>query len=241
MFFLHDHTRRALCRLGFLGLCLAPTVSVLAWGVRHHLPSHLAAVSREVSILTDCSAEVGRVTHPRPGVTILHAVTLSDPSTGDVIARVDQLMIDERGDVLRIKATRPTASADGLPRLWNALSRYIERWEGEQPLEFAAGTVELASSYKQHEFQDLQARLQISSAGPQFDAQFRHVGGELAEPAEIHITDDRPKNSRTFDLATGSQPFPCLIASVLLPELAALGSEAAFQGRVSAEATRGGG
>jgi hypothetical protein len=240
MFLLHDHSRRALCRFGFVLLCLVPTATVLAWGLGHHLPSHIEAACREVTAWTRCPAEIGNVTHPRPGVTILHELILKDVATTEAILRLDQLKIEDRGGSLRIVATRPRVSIAGLPRLWQALAGHMDAWSGEQPLEFFAGTLDLESAGNTFAFQDVQARLHAADAGPALDAQLRHAGMEAIDPAELHLMWNRGDQSLRYDLATGPTPFPCGMASALAPELAVLGPGATFQGRLSVQRTRQG-
>lgn len=240
MFLLHDYARRALCRFGFVLLCLVPTATVLAWSLGRHLPSHVEAACREVSVWTRCPAEISKVTHPRPGVTILHELALKDAATGETILRLDQLKLDDRGGSLRMLATRPRVSLAGLPRLWGALAGHMDGWSGERPLEFFAGTLDLESSRNSYAFQDVQARLHFADAGPEFEAQLRQAGRENVEPAEMHVAWDREIQSLRYDLATGRTRFPCTMASTLMPELSVLGPEATFQGSVSMHRTQQG-
>jgi hypothetical protein len=237
MFPLHDHSRRALCRLGFVLLCLVPTASVLAWGIAHHLPSHVEPACREVTAWTRCPVEMDSVTHPRPGVTVLHGLALKDIATGETIARLDQLKIEDRNTSVRLVATGSHLSTAGLPRLWEALAAQIEGWNQSSPVEFSAATVELDSSRGSLTFQDVHARLHSPDASPQFDLQLRQAGMEDREPAELHVVCDRETRRWGYELATGPAAFPCVMVATLLPQLDSLGPHATFQGRLSMQRT----
>jgi hypothetical protein len=208
----------------------------LAWGVRQRLPSHVAEVRDGIAALTGCSAQIAKVTHPRPGVTILHEVELQDPATDEAILRAERLLIDDRGVDRRLVLTRPWIASAGMHRLWQALSPTIDGWRGEAVTELFADTLDLEFGVHTLSLQDLQARLHTADEGPQFEAQFIQAGGEGLEPAEIRVTRDLQNQSVRYEFSTGQTPFPCQAVGNLAPALASLGPEATFQGRVAVTA-----
>ena len=92
---MHDRTRRLLCRLGFLLLCVLPTLAVAAWASVVCSPAYVAA--RRVAWETRLSHHLGLsvqlqgVRNPTRGVTVLEGLVLSDPETEACVARVRQI------------------------------------------------------------------------------------------------------------------------------------------------------
>jgi hypothetical protein len=88
--FLHERTRINLCRLLFVGLCLAPTLAALAAALWLRQPAHRRAVEQEIAQALGVDVSTSRVSYPLPGVIRLVGLELSDPRTRRVVASANR-------------------------------------------------------------------------------------------------------------------------------------------------------
>jgi len=81
-----DHTRRKICRLAFVGVCVLPTMAVVVWASWQQLPwfrmVHENALSRQLGL----RVAVAEVRRPRPHRVVYRQVVLSEAETGRKLA-----------------------------------------------------------------------------------------------------------------------------------------------------------
>ena len=115
MFALDAQSRRWMCRVGFVALCLVPTLALTSWGIARHLPSHALAYERRLSAALDVTVSVEAVTHPRPGVEVYTGLELRDPETQRLLAQVARLEVARDNDKYVLLASEPELQADAVP------------------------------------------------------------------------------------------------------------------------------
>src|SRR5688572_2294504 len=86
MFLLHERTRKSLCKLGFLTLCLLPTCAVALWAAVRNGDHHRALCEAELSRLLRLTVTLGDVAHPEPGVVRYTDFLITNPEMGTQIA-----------------------------------------------------------------------------------------------------------------------------------------------------------
>ena len=244
MFAMHDRTRRLLCQLAFVVLCVAPTLLVATWVIVIRSPAYIAACharwETELSQLLGLSVTLDRVVTSPRGATLLGKVTLTDPETNAVIAHVRQVEMGYNGDELVVLAAQPELNGPEMWRLWEVLHERVLRSPAasELKIHFYAGEVTVSQAMNQNAstLTDVRCRLAPASTGPQITIEFRDVALQMEEPAQLRITRNRqvsPPATR-WELRTRSTPLPCSLLADQVPILACLGEHATFQGTVEA-------
>nr|MCS5571656.1 hypothetical protein [Pseudomonadales bacterium] len=83
---MHDRLRKNCCRLIFLLAVAVPTVSMLAWGIARNIPlvANQARLhwQEQLTDMLGMQVTLAAVETPRPGLTVLQSLQLSDRETG---------------------------------------------------------------------------------------------------------------------------------------------------------------
>ena len=241
---MHDSTRRLLCRLGFLLLCVLPTLAVAGWVSVICSPSYVAACKAawetRLSQHLGLSVRLQGVQNPSRGVTVLEGLVLSDPETEARVASVRQIEIGYRGDELVVLAAQPELVSEEMWRLCEALHERVLRSPSASQVKvhFYAGEMNVKQSGDQGDstLTDVHCRLTPTATGPQATIEFCDVALQMSEPAQLRITRNRqvsPPATR-WELRTRSTPLPCYLLADHVEILANLGDLATFQGTVEA-------
>jgi hypothetical protein len=241
-FAMHESTRRLLCRIAFLLLCLLPTAGVAVWvGVTRssvYQRARLAGWEKELSRQWGLTVTLQAVSEPRRGVTLLDGVRVSDPETGAAIVAIRQVEIGQsRGQRVMIVA-QPEVQGDQLDRLWSAFHERFLRSDGAGSLIAAVHVGELTihrdDRARSTTLSDVRCRLEGTAEGPQASFEFRDVALQMAEPARVRVTRQRstsPPVTR-WELDTRGTPLPCSLLADHLTALQWLGTDATFQGNL---------
>ncbi len=247
---MHDSTRRLLCRLGFLLLCVLPTLAVVGWVSVICSPTYVAARraawERRLSQHLGLSVQLQGVQNPSRGVTVLKGLVLSDPETEVCVAQVRQVEIGYRGEELVVLAAQPELHSEQIWRLCEALHDRVLRGPpaSQVKVHFYAGelNVKQAGNQGDSSLTDVHCRLTPTATGPQAAIEFCDVALQMSEPAQLRITRNRqvsPPATR-WELRTRSTPLPCYLLADHVEILANLGDLATFQGTVEAMQGAGG-
>ncbi len=247
MFVMHDRTRRFFCRIGFLALCVLPTLLVTGWICVVRSPIYLAyqkaAFERSLSDGLGLIVSIDKIKYPVRGVTELEGVELADPETGDPVARVRRIETGRNGDELVLLVSQPEIHGQKIWHLWEVLHDRVLR--GHRSSELRAQIV--ASELTIHRADDegastlagVRCRLVPTAEGPHATIEFREADRQTAEPVQLQATRNRqvsPPATR-WTLHTGSAAFPCALLADRVDILASLGDEAMFQGSVEMTCT----
>ncbi|NQT16103.1 MAG: hypothetical protein HQ582_25325 [Planctomycetes bacterium] len=243
MFPLHDNSRRRICLAAFFGLCVAPTLAVLAFGLSRRLPTHARAEARRLTWQLGANVSLDRVEHLRPGVVRYEGLELSDPETGVPILRCPALRAGWRTSTdgegqghrsLVLIASAPEIRADQLRSAWKILEGVLTRRAGcgESNVQLKADNLTLRQGDASHALTAVQATIERLPDGSQADVQFRLTGLETPEPIRIWVVRnhqiDPPATGVGF--STGGGALPCSLVALAAPQLDVLGPNCQFHG-----------
>ncbi|HUG70764.1 MAG TPA: hypothetical protein VMM76_23645, partial [Pirellulaceae bacterium] len=232
-------TRRIICRLAFLALCLAPSGSLCAWIVYRVTPMHAtreqAFWTESIYQTTGLLADVKRVRHPTQSRTLLENVTLSDPDGGHLIARIRVVEFAETDHGLVAIASQPEIEARQLHRLGQLLYQRVLRGpRPTQQFQLLSGELTLHGASSASTASDVRCLVSASQGKVEATIDFMLAGFEMHSPAQVKLTRERGSDdaSTIWQIRTGGTPLPCAMVADYLPALHSLGPECRFQGTV---------
>ncbi|MCA8998584.1 MAG: hypothetical protein KDA80_16410 [Planctomycetaceae bacterium] len=234
---MHDSTRRILCRLAFVALCLAPSGSLCAWVIYRSTPIHAwqeqAYWTESIYQTTGLLAEVENVRHPTRSRTLLEGVTLKDPDGERLVARIRVLEFADTDHGIVAIASQPEIEANQLQRLGQLLYQRVLRGpRPAQQFQLLSGELTLHGTSGASTASDV--RCVVSSHRDKIETtiDFLLAGFEMHSPAQVKLSRERNagKASTSWQIRTGGTPLPCALLSDYLPALRSLGENSHFQG-----------
>ena len=235
-----DDSRRLLCRLIFIALCLLPT-AVVVYRIFH--PVTPQQWSQRLQATLGIDALIDRVETPQPNITILRSVHIRD-SQLRTLARLGSVRIATDSQ-RRINVDEPvTMSAAGLANLLQRLPEYLLHpgadqgvWKVElRQLTIADGPWETARD--QRTFSPVEIQVQRDDEQIVCLLRCRLLGQtEPGEPIELLATRTRDGESwrESIRFSTGVYALPTWLVSDLEIGLVELGDRCHFRGHVSAD------
>lgn len=236
---MHDSTRRIICRLAFLALCLGPSGSLCAWIVYRVTPVHAtrekAFWTESIYQTTGLLADVKRVRHPTQSRTLLENVTLSDPDGGHLIARIRVIEFAETDHGLVAIASQPEIEARQLHRLGQLLyQRVLRGLRPTRQFQLLSGELTLHGASSASTANDVRCLISAGQGKVEATIDFMLAGFEMHSPAQVKLTRERGSDdaSTIWLVRTGGTPLPCAMVADYLPALHSLGPGCRFQGTV---------
>jgi len=243
MFPLHDNTRRRICLAAFFGLCVAPTLLVLAFGIARRLPAHARAEAKRLSWQLGAKVSLDRVEHVRPGVVLYEGLELSDPETGARILRCPRLRAgwktspDPEGQgrsSFVLIASSPEIRADRFDSAWTMLEKVLTRRAGfpESNVRLTAADMTVQQGGVSHQLTAVRATIERRPDGTQADFQFRLTALETPDPIQLRVIRNHQIDppATGVGISTGGGALPCSLATPGMPQLGALGPNCHFCG-----------
>jgi hypothetical protein len=234
---MHDATRRLICRLAFLALCLAPSGSLSAWIVYRATPGHAwrenACWTSAIYETTGLLAEVDSVRHPTHSRTIFENVTLSDPDGEQLIARIRVVELAQTDHGIVAIASQPEIEANQLHRLGQLLYQRVLRGpRPSQQFQLLSGELTLHGGSGASTANDVRCLVSSNQSTVEATVDFTLAGFEMRSPAQLQIIRERgsAKTSTIWQIRTGGTPLPCNLAADYLTGLRSLGDRCRFQG-----------
>ena len=234
---MHDSTRRFICRLAFLALCLAPSGSLSAWILYRATPLHAwrenACWTGTIYETTGLLAQVECVRHPTRSRIILENVTLSDPDGEHLIARIRVVELAETDHGIVAIASQPEIEVHQLHRLSQLLYQRVLRGPlPEQRFQLLSGELTLHGESGASTASDVRCLVATDQKRVEATVDFMLAGYDMRSPAQIQITRERGpgKSLTTWQIRTGGTPLPCDLVADYLPGLRSLGDRCRFQG-----------
>ena len=242
---MHERTERAIARLLFVFCCAIPTVITLTVILISWLPWYQNAQRDELATYLSSETEflvsIDKATRPAPGKRIIESIALSDPETGNEIARVRTVTWLTKSDQVGILLGQPELQSARLGQLWELLhDRFLCRPDRTAlPIELAASDLTIHSKSGSLTLRDVAATVTPKS---QFTEATIHALPAIAgngSPIKISIRRNRDGEAPTtsWALESGSTPLPCSALAEYLPLMKQLGTDAEFQGIIQWEAT----
>jgi hypothetical protein len=247
MFALHDRLRRRICLAGFLAMALAPTLSVLAWGVSRRLPSHVRAEAARLSRQLGMDVSLEAVEHPEPGVVRYLGLELSNPENGQTAIRCRRLeartktLVNAKGQsrpTLFLGVWEPQIETAQIAEVGQLARRGLGLRAGnaEYDVLLAAKQLELKNENRSQILFDVKGGLETSTSDTKAWSSF-HLGGDAMEkPVCICIGRNRQIEPTVdwFWLDTAAAALPCDLLSLGVAPMRSLGVHARFHGVLEA-------
>jgi hypothetical protein len=224
-------------RAAFIALCIVPTGGVLGWAAWQARPWRGAALASELSELLHVDVVLDDASHPAPGETKLTGLALSDPETGDLLARCELVHVTRDAAGTHIAADQVTIAPAATPILARWLDDRFRGAAGE-PVHLSLGAIRLTAEPGEdpgHTLHDVEGEVTRASDGAQAWLRFAMAENTPLEVRpKIRVVRDR-RTARPYTAvevdATG-QPLPCELAAGIWPAVATLGPESRFQGKM---------
>lgn len=246
MFALHETTRRRVCRIAFMVLCVAPTLGVAAWIVRWYLPGRIEAEQARLSGQLFVDVRLADWSAPRPDTIRTTLLSLAQAPGNAQLLEVGRLESRRKGDVRWLTADQVTVDAAQLDELVPKLHEWLVALDANEFHVRCAGLVvtggEAAISARYRDVECIVRR----TAGGAYQAQ-------ILAPLETDNTDAQvlrmavngspsPENGHGMILATldaTSASLPAWLLATGAPLGDGWGSSAAFSGTVRLEYAHG--
>lgn len=196
--FLHERTRKSLCRYGFVALCLLPTCAVAIWAAVRNTEAHRRHCAAELGRFLQLKVVLGGLEYPEPGAIRYSNLIIADPQTDVPILRADKIDVFRTPAALAIVATNLTiesGAADALAELLH--DRLRDRTQGGAlPLRLFIGELLIASPTADVSVQEFRAQIDSTANGRRAHLTFRTA--EMAKDAEpVALTIARLDNAKT--------------------------------------------
>lgn len=241
---MHERTRRQLCRLAFVALCVLPTMATCAWVGYRRSPLHAAAEraiwQQKLYDLTGLSARIEHVRRTTGRSTLLIGIVLTDPDGGDQVVRLRQAEIARTPQGIVVLLSQPEVAQGKFLRLWDMLHERVLRGpQPPTPIQITAGELTLEVGSRAQTFTRLRCTIEPHAEGLRALLDFQLAGLEMPAPAQLQIDRNRqimpPVTSWQLHSDT---PIPCSLFSDYLPAVGRLGSRCVFQGSISTLSAR---
>lgn len=234
---MHRATRVLLCRLGFVVLCLLPTLGVSGWIISRSWgggAARKAAWERELTSRLGLVVDVAEVSYPGPHTARLDDVRLLNPETLRLVAAARTIEVTRAASGWLVESSPAKLELAELGQVARAIEERLLRgpMASRTSVEWSPCEITLTSGQPltlrgvsgQYAADALKAELMIAFHLP-----------EAADPiqgAKLQAIRRRgPTPATTWQLDTGGTPLPCHLASGLLPGVNCLGNECLFAGR----------
>lgn len=228
---MHERTRRLVCRVCFLSVCLLPTVVVVAWVGVHLQPWRARSYEQLLSERLGAKVRLTSVTNPRPGVMRFCGVAWADQEFDRAVLAIQQLDVVQGRAALRLVASGTTTiSPAGLAAMHRLASERLKRADA-MPIRLMSGEVNCRLNDRSITLVNLDAGIELVTNGAQATAVF-HVAGVEGDPLRLRLVRNRQITPPTFawELVTGQTPLPCWLVAEMLPALNRFGVETTFRG-----------
>jgi hypothetical protein len=227
MFLLHERTRKSLCKLGFLALCLLPTCAVALWAASRNGDFHRAACEAELSRLLRLQVTLGDVAHPEPGVVCYTDFVITHPETGAQIASAASIEVRDSGPAISVIAPQLDVKANGAGALAELLHDHLrdQSESGLRPVNLFVERMTIAAPNGNVPLLNVRGLLEPTSGGRGAVFDFRTA--EMPRDARaIALTMVRSPDARIrFSLETHEELDPADRSNPIVPFLRRLVSD----------------
>lgn len=239
MFSLHETTKIRLCRAAFVALVVVPTGAVTAWTVFVNAPAYRRAHERAIAARTGWQVELASASSPRPGSLVYEGLELSDPDTGQLLARLPFVEVNSGGGTVVVKLPFPaTVNGTRLDAFWQLSEDLARRWPDSDVLRFEAQNLTVHLHEGDQTFTDVVGQIDGQAGRARAKLSFRRAiaGSGSAEPCLLSVArrGDRASAVRVIQLTTGATPLPTALFAALWPGALHFGKTCHFTGRISA-------
>ncbi|HEV3136462.1 MAG TPA: hypothetical protein VGZ26_01135 [Pirellulales bacterium] len=238
MFYLHETTRIRICRAAFVALCVLPTCAVLAWCVSVRLPGYRLAHERLIAAQLGLRVQLTKASSPRPDMMLYEGLELSDPETGQALARLPFVEVQTGDTKVVVKLPFPAiVNGQRLDAFWKLAHELLRQPRSWRQVTLEAGNLTLHLADRDQSFTDLHAEIRSDEDEGRLTFAFRPAiaGEKPATTADFRLSrnhdEKRPTGACRF--STGG-PLPCNLVAGVWPISRHLGKASTFQGQIAA-------
>jgi hypothetical protein len=196
--FLHERTRKSLCRYGFVTLCLVPTCAVAIWAAVRNTEAHRNQCALELGRVLKLKVAIGGLEYPEPGACRYTNLIVADPVSDSPIARGDKVDVYSTQSALSIVAPKLTielGAAGDLADLLHSILRDRSQ-TAELPLRLFVNELLVASPAGDAALQEFRAQIESTADGRRAHFTFR-AGGMSKDSDPVALTIVRFRDSKT--------------------------------------------
>ncbi|HUE70762.1 MAG TPA: hypothetical protein VMP01_07710 [Pirellulaceae bacterium] len=231
---MHDRTRIAVCRWGFLALCVVPTL-LTCWFIAFHWlsiksPAVKAEWERELSQRLGVTVTIESLSYPQPSVAELTSVKLTDAETGKLLAECRGVEIVPQAEQWEVTLLEPAIRRETLPELVQRLHDRLLASAGPMPrLHIAAAQLTIQDDAAALCLLNLSSDLQMTADGREWSA--RLALPQQPEFIDLRVTRNRQVSPPATEVAWSCPArVPAHWLSGFLGDTRSLGSDATFAG-----------
>jgi hypothetical protein len=196
--FLHERTRKSLCRTSFVSLCLVPTCAVAIWAAVRNTDAHRNRCAAELGRALQLKVVLGGLDYPEPGAVRYANLVVADPGSDSPILRAEKVDAYRAQSSLAIVAPKLTIDSSGAGALAELLhNRLRDRTlNGALPIRLYVSELIVASPDGDVTLQEFRAQIEPTEDGRRAHLTFRTTEmGKDAEPVALTIV--RFHNAKT--------------------------------------------
>lgn len=191
---MHDRARIAVCRWGFLTLCVVPTLLTCGFIAFHWLslrsPAAKAEWERELSQRLGFAVSIESLSYPQPSVAELSTIKLADAETGQLLAECRGVEIVRQAEQWEVTLIEPMIRREALPELVQRLhDRLFTSAAPMARLHLAAAQLTIQDDAAALSLVHLSSDLQMTADGREWTARF-------ALPQQLEFIDLRVTRNR---------------------------------------------
>jgi len=234
MFKPHERTRRRLCQVFFLALCLLPTLGVLVGAAWIRSPAHRAAYEQRLRYQSGFDIAIDAVCYPRPGLVEYRGFRMTDPTSGESLLTCPLVLAESAGDQFTITLDGPKCSCNS----WRALADAALRWvrtesqhSGDNLQVFATGA-EIDWGTSHSAIGQIAMHVPGGQSSAELSGQVWTTGQPSDEPLRLAARCERQNGRATtrLELHTGRTALSAARLAALWPPFARLGSDCRVHG-----------
>jgi hypothetical protein len=244
MFVMHQRTQRVLGRWLFVGVCLLPTVAIVTWAFVQSRPGYTESWEASLSRRLGLHIALGQVTHPRPGVTVLHNVRVSDLETHARIARVRVVEAVRGNNGLVLAFSQPLVEGDQADTLWRIMRQQLAgAFDSRRPdVQFAAAELTCEVGDTAITLTDVLGQMTVSAPARLAAFEFRIAGQEMIKPARVRVVraQHAGEPATRVEFSTEGNELPCSLLSPYTQWARRVGPDCHFCGSCVAQRRREG-
>ncbi len=242
MFHFQEKTQRLICRAVFVALCAIPTAALLGYSTWTKTPLHRQAQASTWSQRTGQRVSVNQVIYPVPGAARLSDVELTDPHTGERIARIRELEVRNHDGQTGITAAQAEIEAAHLDGLWRQLRQRLldESYPAADSVRLLANDVVIRNGGGDAQtLSAFEVTFTAKDGVNELTASYQLAGDNVESPALVRVAH---RDGRLVELHwdTGDAALSVAPLAVQLPFLEHLGDGCTFRGEVSIVHSSGG-
>jgi hypothetical protein len=244
MFALHESTRRGLCRMGFVLLCVLPVCAIAGASVWLHSDSQRKASEKSLSQLLSLDVSIDRVVLTQPNGIRYEGVRLADPETGASVAQAASITVVKERSLVAIGMVDSKVSTAHTPLLKDVVMRQLRLGKAGESIRLWSDKLEWQCSDKSIDVvEDVQANFAFDSTTAEFVAEFRPTNCPLDKRIWLGVKRDRQTLPATTKLVFNSveAPLACSTLAAFVPAVERFGSDCLFSGKIWDEGSVGGG